>query len=184
MGNYVQQQTMKQKSITERIELGNKEYFIQINEINNNSELPEHIDFKVSPIAKYALMGIILGVGFIAGVASIYRGNNLSGIIVLVATITFYLLLYFFSHKPREKKYLITKEGIEIDKVKYEWDKIIDLHLTAQKLNRGFLYSICFEYEMKKKEFQLDTMTRSIDEIKQILYLYKNWWIKNTPNTN
>jgi hypothetical protein len=166
----------------ERIELEYDEFYTQIGKLNRISDLPEQIEFKVSPFAKIALLVLLVGAGSIGGVYTISHGRVLEGIAIILGSIAFYLFLYFSDHKARDKKYIVGKKGITVNDKLFSWTEIDDLHLIAQQMKRGQLISICFLYDGIKKEFQLDTMTKPTGEIKQILYMYQRWWIKNVTH--
>jgi hypothetical protein len=174
---------LNQKSNIDRIELEYDEFYTQINELNRISELPDQIDFKVSPVAKWALLVMIIGAGLTRGIFSISAGRSSLGVSIIIGSIAFYLLLYFFSHKPRDKKYIVSKKGLKVNDSFFSWNEIDDLHLSGEHHNRGQLIRICFLYHGVKKEFSLDSMTKSTSEIGQILYMYQRWWIKNTTNS-
>lgn len=169
---------MNQKTNIKKLELEYDEFYTQINKLNRISDLPEQISFKVSPIFKFVLPAMILGVGVTGAVYSISEGKNMTGLLILLGSITFYLLLYYTSHRPREKKYIVSKSGITVNNNLFSWSNIDDLHLTSEALQRGKYYCLCFEYQGVKKEFPLDSMTKSIGEIRQILYMYQQWWKK------
>ena len=166
-----------------RIELEYDDFYTQIGNLNRISDLPDQVGFKISPFSKIALLVLIIGTGIIGGVYAISCGRKIEGVLIILCSIVFYLFLYFFDHKARDNKYVVGKKGITVNDTLFHWKKIDDLHLIANQLRRGHLISICFLYEGIKKEFQLDTMTLPEVEIRQLLYMYQRWWIKNSGDT-
>ena len=176
---------MKKKFTEKRIELNYNEHFTQINELNHISVLPNEITFTVSPFAKILLPAIIIGVGFIGAIYSFLNSEIIASVLIIPGSILFYFILYFFDHNKRDKKYLVNENGLSVDGELYKWKEISDIHIKHRDYSpRGRASFICFEINGYIKELQLDSMTKSEIEIIQILYMFRQKWLKNnTTNT-
>lgn len=97
--------------------------------------------------------------------------------VVFLLPISISAVVYYFDHKKRDKKYVVSKKGIDVDHESFQWKLIKDLHIKEERFDRSIKYRICFHYNNLEKEFPVDTMTKSIEEIKQILYMYQKWWL-------
>jgi hypothetical protein len=172
---------MKEQCAEKRIELEHNEYFTQINELNSISELPNEMTFTVNPLAKILLPFVIIGSGLIGAIYSFLNGEILASVLIVTGSILFYFILFFFDHKKRDKKYFVNDSGLKVDDELYEWKKITDIHVKHRDYSpKGRASFICFEINGYIKEFQLDSMTKSESEIIQIIYMYRQKWLKNS----
>lgn len=178
MGNDIS--TRKNIMEGERIELGYSQFYSMINKVNHISGDPKPITFGINRIVKTLLIAMVLILGISMSTLTILNNHLVGGVIVGVGTL---VLIVFLLYDHKNTNYIVDISGIKIDDSFFPWESIDDLHLIRRRPS-GKLHFIVFNHQNETHQFKLDTMTRSIDEINNILYTYQKYWIENNTHSS
>ena len=142
--------------------------------INRGSYLPDElktVHFGLSVKVKYFVIAFIVLVNGILAMVAIGKALYFFfGTILFISLILIYIVFYHLE----STNYKATKEGLYLNKKFYKWNEINEPKIVSgQNTHNKTRKYLVFHHRGDLKEYRLDTLTRSLKEIGNVLHTFR-----------